>query len=110
MPYELHITRADDWLESRTSPIPVEEWQALVDHHPDLHSQDHVVAINPMTQEELKVPLANGACLDVNGGPLYFSCRDGRVSVGAIDELIPQVKNIADQLGARLFGDEGEEY
>ena len=37
MGYDLHITRADDWTESETFPIGLEEWLDYVASDAEMH-------------------------------------------------------------------------
>ena len=110
--YDLHITKADRWLESQEHPIAQSDWLDLVAADPSLQTRE----------EDYLVHDSEGGivwCIDPVvwiGGPddsnaprLWY--RDGEIMVPDPDEeAIPKLKEIAAKLGARVLGDDGEEY
>lgn len=112
MGYELHIECND--------PIQLEDWKAAVVQVDGvaLRTADSA-AINPATREEIRIPVEGGdAVVDFSGSPVDLRwSASGRVSFGPPadwDEprcaLRDPIFSLAKQLGARIVGDEGEEY
>lgn len=100
MGWEVHMTRADDWSQSAQRPITADEWLA-------------VVAADP----ELRINEANGPYLAVWSGPCsypdggWFEWADGCVSTKHPDRaVLGKILHLAARLGARVQGDDGEEY
>ena len=100
MGWEVHMTRADDWSDSAQRPITADEWLA-------------VVAADP----ELEIDKANGPYFTVWSGPCsypdggWFDWANGRVSTKHPDRtILGKMLQLAARLGARVQGDDGEEY
>ena len=99
MGYDLHITRAADWTEAESAPITSEEWLTYVEADP-----------------ELRLAGYNGPHFAVWSGQSrhpdpWFDWSDGRVHTKNPDPpLIEKAIQIAEQLGARVVGDDGERY
>lgn len=106
MSYEVHITRAADWTESEADPITLFDWLACIDADPELQ----------------RVESDGGHGFDSDGvarwlghpqpqrQPCFDYC-EGRISVIDPDvDIVVKMHAIAQQLGARVVGDEGEEY
>lgn len=51
MGYDLHVTRADDWTESESSPITLNEWLAYVQEDPEMRLDN--VAVARLDDEEI---------------------------------------------------------
>jgi len=104
MGYELHITRAAEWVDSEEHPIGRDEWATYADQHPDLVSNGSVewADIGRETTYD---------CTDKYGSAVSLSWRRGKVDVyGCNGEDYSKLLAIADGLNARLVGDEDEEY
>jgi hypothetical protein len=103
--YNLHITRAPRWWDSEAHPIPAAEWRRLIESDPELHP---ATDISSGTGSDRRVPV----CFTGDGGaeePLWFD--SGRVHIkNPLPTSLRKLKQIADALGARVFGDDGEEY
>jgi hypothetical protein len=99
MGYDLHITRAKDWPDNAGSEITAEEWLAHVDSDP-----------------ELKLAGYNGPYFALWSGRSsypepWFDWFDGNIKTKSPDPpLIQKALQIADRLGARVQGDDGEVY
>jgi hypothetical protein len=107
MGYDLHITKAVDWVEAEESPIDRQRWLSLAVGSPALVQSGKVSFADGPTGEEVDYPLFG--LLHAYGPSLYW--RNGEVVVnGATEENISDLVNIARQLQARLLGDDGEEY
>ena len=55
MGYDLHVTRADDWTESESSPITLNEWLAYVEEDPEMRLDK--VAVARLKDEEILTAL-----------------------------------------------------
>jgi hypothetical protein len=116
MGYEVHITRAHSWLESKNNPISFDEWVAYVENDQEM-----------MLSRFAEVTLEDGRTLryeneglavwiaysghNVGGNMAWFDYRDGRIDVNNPNqEIIRKMHQIAVSLGAWLQGDEGEFY
>ncbi|WP_370123883.1 hypothetical protein [Streptacidiphilus sp. MAP12-33] len=81
MGYDVRITRAGSQLRSAEHPISAHEWQAVLD-------------------EGLPKSLADAE----------FICRAGQIRTGAYTVDLAALVAVARRLGARLLGDDDEEY
>jgi hypothetical protein len=93
--YELHITRADDWVASESLPITEAEWLAAAEADP-------------------RIEVFSG-----NSGPTWQSAEgpslrwfEGQVNIKGVESQsqVGEIAAFAANLGARLQGDDGETY
>jgi len=115
MGYDVHITRADDWGESAASPISLDEWIAYVKSDPEMRFDGFAEAKSPSDQilryenPGLAVWLAHSG--SASGRTPWFDLRQGCVTVKNPDEeILAKMRAIAQALGARVQGDDGELY
>lgn len=115
MGYEVHITRADEWIESRSSPITLDEWTSYVASDPEMRIDNHAALtlkgdVLSYENEGLAVWTAySGHEADANMA--WFDYNEGRIVVKNPDEeILAKIKQIAEALNARVIGDEGEMY
>jgi hypothetical protein len=101
MGYGLHVTRAEHWTDSEQSPIAAEEWLALVGRDPEL----------------LIDPRGNGPYFAlwlkhwVDGDHPWFDWFKGEIHTKNPDrKTLTKMLDIAKNFGAKVQGDEGEEY
>jgi hypothetical protein len=100
MGYNLHITRADDWVDSERQPIRAQEWLAVVAEDPELR-------LHPTGGPYLAV--WPGPCRYPDG--TWFDWLDGRVFTKHPDRAtVAKMLQLAARLGARVQGDHGEWY
>ena len=107
MGYDLHITRAEDWGDSSSSPIEWEEWADFVEHDPELSfsTEDRV----RFSEKEEKPPLVDWHGLEIQKGCLHLF--EGRVvAKNPDDALVGKMIEIAERLNATVQGDDGESY
>ncbi|MDY6978066.1 MAG: hypothetical protein SVW51_18010 [Pseudomonadota bacterium] len=102
--YSLHIERDDQ--------ISVSEWLAICESDSSLTVQHVAKAINPETGETIEIQTSNGC---VWTSPIlrrkyYFTYADGSITLGSDKAQIKKAKQLAQLLGAKVVGDEGEEY
>ncbi len=99
MGYEVHITRADDWISNEDCKIEPSEWLDLVDH-----------------DKSLRLAGCNGPYFVIwNGDPnepeAWLDLYEGNITTKSPDEpLLEKMLEIANRLGAKVQGDDGEIY
>lgn len=114
MGYDLHITRAEWWVESEDHPISLSEWQEVIKGDPQLRLENaaEMKAPNGMTLRYENPGIA--VCImeeEDEEYPVYFDYRDGRIVVkNPNDQIINKMKEIAEKLNANVIGDDGEIY
>jgi hypothetical protein len=97
--YDLHITRADYWAENEGQEITRDEWFALVTSDPELN-------FDPVNGNAYA--LWNGQCEHAEP---WFNWWRGNISTKYPDgAMIVKMIQMAGRLGARVQGDDGEEY
>lgn len=103
MGYDLHITRAGWDLYSREYPISREEWRAAAESWPGMVPDGGFVSadIGSVTVYALH---------DGGDHPASLYWRNGGITVRAAYSDTGAIARLAEQLGARLVGDDGEEY
>ncbi len=115
MGYDLHITRADDWCESEENAITLDEWLSYVATDQELHLQTHAEVQTPTgTLSCDNEGLAIWSGTQTGGADpenIWFDYRRGRIVVTNPEEhVIAKMIRVADQLKAKVIGDEGEQY
>ena len=122
MGYDLHITRATDWTESDSAPIPLDEWVAYVRADPEMHLDEQAEASG---YAEMKTPdgktikwkskgravWAASSFFGLRKDTAYFHHSEGQITVRGMDKnSIKKMCAIARTLMAHVQGDEGEIY
>jgi hypothetical protein len=98
MPYQLHITRASDWMNSSELPITAAEWLKLV------RTDSELVQDSPYGPHFARW---SGS----TGHDRWLEWADGRINTQYPDgALLKKLVAIADRLGAKVQGDGGEVY
>jgi hypothetical protein len=98
MPYQLHITRASDWMKSSDVPITAPEWFKLVRMDADLtpHSTHGPYFVHWRSSSD---------------PDCWLEWSEGRINSPYPDgALLKKLVAIADRLGAKVQGDGGEVY
>jgi len=105
MGYSLHIERPE-------SPISQEEWEIWVNNAPDFNLSREWKTTNSKTGSVIAIPCdALGEWVRPDGdGRVAFDYSNGRISFRADQAALHKAKQIAEELGARIVGDEGEIY
>jgi hypothetical protein len=99
MGYQVHITRAKHWAQNNGVEIPASEWHELVSGDP-----------------ELRLAASNGphfAIWNASAGQIigWLDWNNGNITTKSPDEqLLAKMIEIAERLGARVQGDDGELY
>jgi hypothetical protein len=101
--YDLHITRAKEWTDSKKTPVPVEDWTQFVKSDSEfriVQTKDakdkpkDAIWVDPKDKREV-----------------YFYYSDGEITVKDPDErIIAEMKKVAVKLKAKVVGDDGEDY
>ena len=96
---DLHITRAELWADNAATPITAAEWHAYVAADPELtldpRNGPHMVLwTGPSVHVE--------PWLDWSDGDIYTKYPDRA--------LVAKMLQVADHFGARVQGDDGENY
>lgn len=118
MGYDLRITRSADESASEAAPVTLDEWRSYVASDAEMSLTGFAEVTNPMTGESIRVDdeglavWADYSGDDPGGNRAWFSYRDrGEIVVKSPDdEIIAKMRQIAQRLGARVVGEEGEEY
>ena len=116
MGYDFHITREYERTESEPAPISLDEWKAYVASDAEFRMVNSAEVTTPRGEtirydnEGLALWTAYSGGGNVRN-TVWFDYRNGRIVVKNPDEEIrDKMKEIARVLGARVVGDEGEEY
>ena len=95
MGYDLHITRRKDWSDSNGPSISEQDWQTLVRADSELQIGDPINQPNFATF----------------GEEAWFDWSDGHVFTKNPDrQTLEKMLELADRLGAKVQGDDGETY
>lgn len=98
MGYDLHITRADHWPDSPMYPISYEEWAAVADAEPAL------------TQHPVEGHHPGYVHTGASGASWSLTWREGYITIWKGYGASAELAAVAAKLGARLVGDDSEEY
>jgi hypothetical protein len=115
MGYDVHVTRALHWTESRDTPITLEEWLALVKADPELRLDGQATARTndgvELRYENAGLAVWTGGSARTAGDMRWIDHRDGELVVkNPDDELMRKLHQLATVLRAKVQGDDGEEY
>lgn len=116
MGYEIHITRKTEWFDEDGPEISLEDWKAYIASDPEMRLDGYAEAtmengdVFRTEHDGIAVWTAySGHGVDGNMAWLYpGSC--GIVAKNPDREILAKMFEIAQALGARVVGDEGEEY
>ena len=111
MGYDLHISRAENWWEAEAHPIPLAAWLEVVAADPDLEKTGVAETATPegiLRYENEGLAVWTGHLAEAS---VWFDWRRGVVVVKNPDEAtIAKMVDVAQRLGARVQGDDGEYY
>jgi len=100
MGYDLHVTRAKRWIDSKSRPISAEEWLAIIERDPELRlagtNGTYFAFWNVAERKD------DGEWLDWHRGEIF--------SKHPSEALIEKMVQIAKALGGTVQGDDGEIY
>ncbi|PJN12357.1 hypothetical protein CG723_04710 [Streptomyces sp. CB01635] len=106
MGYELHMTRASDWLDSEERPISLRDWLEFAHNSAALRQEGHLDLHSVGRQ-----PVFTWGSLDSVAVGLHWC--EGRVILSGAHAPGVDLVGLADlaaELSAKLIGDEGEQY
>jgi hypothetical protein len=114
--YDVHITRAEDWLQSNDAPITLTEWKDYIQSDPEMRLDSYAEA-STQTGETIRYE-SQGLGVwtaysghEIDGNMAWFGFCDGRIVVKNPDEeILRKMCAIAAKLGARVQGDDREFY
>ena len=116
MGYDVHITKAADWVDSSENPITLEEWLSFVENDPEMRHDGYAEAESPdgdmirYENEGLSVWIRYTKHR-YDGGMAWFDYGEGNITVKNPDsEILAKMYKIAQEFGAIVQGDEGEIY
>ena len=116
MGYDVHITRANEWWEAESAPITLDEWLLTVKADPEMRLDGFAEVTTP-EGSTIRYDNQGLAVWKVweghheDGNKAWFDYHRGRITVNNPDDrIIAKMKQIAERLGAKVIGDEGEEY
>jgi hypothetical protein len=106
LPYDVHIVRTESWLDSADKPISKAEVDSLIAADPELEwsSSDWM----DMADDKGKVTRNFGILW--RREPCFWWYRDEVRCAGPSQEHIAKMVQMADQMNARVVGDDGEVY
>jgi hypothetical protein len=101
MGWEIHITRAEFWAENDEHPITAEEWLDLVQEDPEL----------TIDARDNGPYFALWNVHSIGNDHPWFDLFEGSINTKYPDrKTLGKAIQIARRLGARVQGDDGEEY
>ena len=108
MGYELHITRAETWLDAEQSPITETEWQHIVAEDESLS----VSATDHYSRRDAVVGVVRVPAVLWTGDAetVFWFDRGGVTAKNPADHTIVKMLELASRMNARVFGDDDEEY
>ena len=111
MGYEVHITRATEWIRSNEAPITEEDWLAVVDTDPELivSADDYYDTKDRHTGAVRRVHAVSWTAHPEEPWPLWHD-GDEILTKNADEPTIGKMKQLAQRLNARVLGDDGESY
>lgn len=116
MGYDVHISRTEEWTESESDPISLDEWLACVRADPEMRL-DVQARVRLDDGSEIRYESQGLAVWTAYSQPraaddlVWFDCRDGCIVVKNPDvEVLRKMLRIAAALDAPVVGDDGEIY
>lgn len=116
MGYSLHITRKNNWSDEDGTPITLDEWIEYVKSDPEMRLDGFAEARlddgSVLRTENPSLAVWVSYSGDgVGGNHAWMWHFEGNVEAKSPDrEIVAKMWRIAQRLGARVVGEEGEEY
>jgi len=102
--YSLHIERENE--------ISISEWLSICENDSSMKVQNKTQVTNPQIGDVIEVQTPN-SCVwtsPILRKKYYFMYSNGTITLGSDKAQIKKAKKLALLLGAKVVGDEGEEY
>ena len=117
MGYDVHITRAQHWLDANENPITLTQWLDYAKSDTEFRIDTEAVAYD-RKKRPLLAYASEGLAVwtayskhQAGGDMAWFDWRAGRITVkNPDDEILAKMKRVAAGLGASVVGDDGEHY
>jgi hypothetical protein len=107
MPYDIHIVRTDHWLDAASDPITKDQVDELIASDPELSwSADEWVEMSDGRGNKV----TRYFMIEWNGVSTFWWYRHRIQCSRADEEQVGKLVAMADRLGARVVGDDGEIY
>jgi hypothetical protein len=105
MSYDLHVTRTGHWADSETKPILRAEWEAFARNDSGLSAAGEISRLDTEADPVFEFTCDSGEVVS-----LYW--RRGHVLVTGLAsaKAVSSLRWLAEDLDARLVGDDGESY
>ena len=117
MAYDIIISRGERYSETFKS-ISISEWRSIIIKHPELKEQNYAVAINPNTNEEIRIETPGSAVFSFKKKKLFKTIisetylvynEKGYLSFKyTTDNETDALRVVAKWLNAELYGEEGD--
>jgi hypothetical protein len=122
MAYEIHIERVNDKGEPADESITLSEWKAAIENQKNVRlASNDIVGTNPATGEVIRIPNSDGDAEvffpEESKWYRVYRWRKGKINFKGLpsfdnpnDTIRQTTRLLAEVLGARIVGDEGEFY
>ena len=116
MENDVHITRAEEWMDSEDHPIPIRDWLVYVNQDPEFRLDSSGKKASPEGSTVRYENLGHAVWTawskhEIDGNLAEFDFEDGRITVKNPDEeILGKMKKVAQALQANVQGDDGKRY
>ena len=116
MGYDVHITRKPEWSEETGPVITLAEWLDYIQKDPEMRLEDAAEPLTPeaentQTSDQVFAVWTAYSGHNINGNMAWFTYFEDCIFVKNPDtEILQKMHKIAVSLGAKVQGDDGEEY
>ena len=115
MGYDVHITRAESWLDAEERPITLEAWLDYVRSDPEMRVDGRAQAHTDegtISYENAGLAVWTAYSGDgEDGNHAWFDLQGGCIVVKNPDiEILGKMSRVAAHFEARVQGDDGEDY
>ena len=109
MGYDLHITRAEHWIEASSHPISSDEVMRLVAEDPELEVS--LIDFYDRSTEEGGIERIHPILWTAHSEEIALWFQDGEITTKNPDDAtIVKMLEIAEKVQAQVLGDDGEVY
>ncbi|MCH4887396.1 hypothetical protein EZV73_07430 [Acidaminobacter sp. JC074] len=112
MSYNLNLIRCQsykDYLVNAFTEISVEEWKTYLINREDFSYKETLVIVNSMNDSEISMS-GHFGLTQIGNESLCFSLSGGRITIPYNESAKNFIIQVGIDLGAKCYGDEGEEY